>query len=211
MSRHPNVPRSIVTWLILGGLTWFTGSYAERHGLPAAHLLLAVLWGLVASSTGLLRRAAPSKVHTAAQAVSGIVVGALHDVVGALHDVHALATAGPALLPLLGITAVTVILSLGAGLLLARQTGLGLPTASLGMVAGGSAAIVGAAEDLDADSRLVAFCSRRPRTDHRRGRTRWHLSRGWTSVGRSARAAVHGSTPISGMSGHPSPPKGHHG
>jgi hypothetical protein len=44
-------------------------------------------------------------VHTAAQAVSGVVVGAL-------LDVHALAAAGPALLPLLGITAVTVVLSL---------------------------------------------------------------------------------------------------
>jgi hypothetical protein len=88
MSRHPNVPRSIVTWLILGGLTWFTGSYAERHGPPVAHLLLAVLWGLVASSTPLLRRAVPSKVHTTAQAVSGIVVGAL-------LDVHALAKTGP--------------------------------------------------------------------------------------------------------------------
>jgi membrane AbrB-like protein len=145
-----NVLRSVVIWLGLGCLAWFTGSFAAGHGLPAAHLLLGVLCGLVAASTGLVRRSVPSKVHTAAQAVSGIVVGAL-------LDVHALAAAGPALLPLLGITAVTVVLSLGAGWLLARQTGLDLPTASLGMVAGGSAAIVGVAEDLDADSRLVAF------------------------------------------------------
>ena len=150
MPRHPNVLRSILIWLLLACLTWFTGSYAARHGLPAAHLLVAVLWGLVATSTGLMRRSVPSKVHTAAQAVSGVVVGAL-------LDIQALAAAGPALLPLLGITAVTVVISLGAGWLLARQTGLDLATASLGMVAGGSAAIVGVAEDLDADSRLVAF------------------------------------------------------
>jgi len=149
MLRHPNL-RSLVTWLLLACLTWFTGSYAARHGLPAAHLLVAVLCGLVATSTGLVRRSVPSKVHTAAQAVSGVVVGAL-------LDVHALAAAGPALLPLLGVTAATVLLSLGAGWLLARHTGLDLPTASLGMVAGGSAAIVGAAEDLGADSRFVAF------------------------------------------------------
>jgi membrane AbrB-like protein len=149
-NRHANVLRPIVIWLGLGCLTWFTGSYAQDRGLPAAHLLLAVLWGLVATSTGLVRRSVPSKVHTAAQAVSGIVVGAL-------LDVHALASAGPALLPLLGVTAVTVVLSLGAGWLLARQSGLDLATASLGMVAGGSAAIVGVAKDLEADSRLVAF------------------------------------------------------
>jgi uncharacterized membrane protein AbrB (regulator of aidB expression) len=89
-------------------------------------------------------------VHTAAQAVSEIVVGAF-------LDARALAAAGPALLPLLGITAVTVVLSLGAGWLLARRSGLDLATVSLGMVAGGSAAIVGVAEDLDADSRMLAF------------------------------------------------------
>jgi membrane AbrB-like protein len=150
MPRHPNLLRSILTWLLLACLTWFTGSYAARHGLPAAHLLVAVLWGLVATSTGLVRGSVPSKVHTAAQAVSGVVVGAF-------LDVQALAAAGPALLPLLGITAATVVISLGAGWLLARQTGLDLATASLGLVAGGSAAIVGVAEDLDADSRLVAF------------------------------------------------------
>jgi membrane AbrB-like protein len=145
-----SVLRSVVIWLSLACLTWFTGSYAQGHGLPAAHLLLAVLWGLVATSTGLVGRSVPSKLHTAAQAVSGIVVGAL-------LDVHALASAGPALLPLLSITAATVVLSLGAGWLLARQSGLDLATASLGMVAGGSAAVVGAAKDLGADSRLVAF------------------------------------------------------
>ena len=50
-----------------------------------------------------------------------------------------------------------VVPSLGAGWLLARQTGLDLATASLGMVAGGSAAIVGVAED-HADDR----CPPRP-------------------------------------------------
>ena len=90
------------------------------------------MWGLVATSTGLVRRSVPSKVHTAAQAVSGVVVGSF-------LDVHALAAAGPALLPLLAITAATIVLSPGAGWLLARQTGLDLPTASLGLIAGGSA------------------------------------------------------------------------
>jgi uncharacterized protein len=88
-----------------------------------------VLLGLVATSTGLVHGSVPSHVHTAAQAVSGIVVGAS-------LDVQALAAAGPALLSLLGITAVTVVLSLGAGWLLARQTGLDLATVSLGIAGG---------------------------------------------------------------------------
>jgi membrane AbrB-like protein len=48
-------------------------------------------------------------------------------------------------------------LSMGAGRLLARFTPLDVPTATLGMIAGGASGIVTMADDLGGDDRLVAF------------------------------------------------------
>jgi membrane AbrB-like protein len=139
-----------VGWVALIAVAWFAGKFGEEFNLPAPHVILSVVIGLVVASTGLMRRTVPKHLHTAAQAVTGIIIGTF-------LNVHALATAGGSLLPLLAVTAATLILSLAGGLLLARWTGLDQTTASLGMVAGGSAAIVGAAEDLGADARMVAF------------------------------------------------------
>lgn len=142
--------KNAVVWVALIVLAWFGGKYGEQFGLPAPHVIVSVIIGLVVASTGLLRRTVPKHLHTAAQAVSGIVIGSF-------LNAHALQTAGSSLGPLLVITVATLVLSLAAGLLLARWTGLDQNTASLGMIAGGSSAIVGAAEDLDADARMVAF------------------------------------------------------
>jgi hypothetical protein len=142
--------KNAFVWVALVVLAWFGGKYGEQFGLPAPHVIVSVIIGLVVASTGLLRRTVPKHLHTAAQAVSGIVIGSF-------LNAHALQTAGSSLGPLLVITVATLILSLAAGLVLARWTGLDQNTASLGMVAGGSSAIVGAAEDLDADARMVAF------------------------------------------------------
>jgi len=142
--------KNAFVWVALVVLAWFGGKYGERFGLPAPHVIVSVVIGLVVASTGLLRRTVPKHLHTAAQAVTGVVIGTF-------LNAHALATAGSSLPPLLAITVATLVLSLAGGLVLARWTGLDQTTASLGMVAGGSAAIVGAAEDLDADARMVAF------------------------------------------------------
>jgi membrane AbrB-like protein len=139
-----------VVWVALVALAWIAGKYGEQFGLPAPHVIVSVVIGLVVASTGLVRRAVPRHLHTAAQAVTGIIIGTF-------LNVHALSTTGGSLVPLLAVTVATLILSLAGGLVLARWTGLDQRTASLGMVAGGSAAIVGAAEDLGADARMVAF------------------------------------------------------
>lgn len=137
-------------WVGLLVLAWFGGKYGEQYGLPAPHVIVSVLIGLALASTGLLRRRVPKHLHTSAQAVSGVVIGSF-------LSVHALQTAGGSLLPLLVITLLTLVVSLAAGLLLARWTGQDRTTSSLGMVAGGWSALVGAAEDLGADARMVAF------------------------------------------------------
>ena len=60
-------------------------------------------------------------------------------------------------LPVALVSAATLALSMGAGLALARYTELDVPTATLGMVAGGASGIVSMADDLGGDDRLVAF------------------------------------------------------
>jgi len=142
--------KNAVVWVALVALAWFGGKYGERYGLPAPHVIVSVVIGLIVASSGLMRRTVPKHLHTAAQAVTGVIIGTF-------LNLHALSTTGSSLLPLLAITIATLVLSLAGGLVLARWTGLDQTTASLGMVAGGSAAIVGAAEDLGADARMVAF------------------------------------------------------
>jgi membrane AbrB-like protein len=142
--------KNAVVWVVLIALAWVAGKYGEKVGLPAPHVMVSVAIGLLVSSTGLLRRAVPKNVHIAAQAVTGVIIGTF-------LNLHALSAAGGSLLPLLAVTLATLVLSLAGGLVLARWTGLDQRTSSLGMVAGGSAAIVGAAEDLGADARMVAF------------------------------------------------------
>lgn len=137
-------------WALLIALAWVGGKYGEQFHLPAPHVIVSVILGLLVASTGRFERTTPRALHTAAQAVTGVVIGTF-------LDLGALGSAGSSLLPLLAITVATLVLSIGAGLVLARWAGVDQKTASLGMVAGGSAAIVSAAEELGADARQVAF------------------------------------------------------
>ena len=76
---------------------------------------------------------------------------------GTFLDRQSLDALGASWLPLALVTAATLAISLAAGALLARITALDLPTAALGMVAGGASGIVGISDELGADDRLVAF------------------------------------------------------
>jgi membrane AbrB-like protein len=60
-------------------------------------------------------------------------------------------------LPVALVSAATLAVSLGAGLVTAALTEVDRPTAALGMVAGGASGIVTMARDLGGDDRLVAF------------------------------------------------------
>jgi len=55
------------------------------------------------------------------------------------------------------VSAATLGISMGAGRILAHYTALDVPTATLGMIAGGASGIVTMASDLGGDDRLVAF------------------------------------------------------
>lgn len=139
-------------WVVVALVTFFGGTLVEDVGMPAPHLLTGLVVGLVLALTRLAPRTGvvlPRLVYLAAQAVAGVLLGTY-------FSLPALGRVGWALVPLVAVTVATLLLSVGAGLLLARRTGLDEPTAALGLIAGGSSGIVAAADDLHADARLVA-------------------------------------------------------
>jgi membrane AbrB-like protein len=125
---------------------------ASAAGLPSAALFAALFVGIAyALLFGDEHPLTPPKpVLTFGQVVIGVALGAqltsgtLRAVVGDW-------------LPIAVITVATLLISLGAGLLLSRATGLDRPTALLGLIAGGASGIVAMADELGADARLVAF------------------------------------------------------
>lgn len=127
------------------------GALLEAIGLASGYLFAALLVGLAAALV-LPRHGAevPPRAFVAAQAVLGVTLGTY--VEGS--SVSALAGSW---LPVAAVTLGTLVVSLAVGLLLARRTSLDEPTGALGMVAGGASGIVAMADELGADSRLVAF------------------------------------------------------
>lgn len=148
--RGRNWKRESLQWLVIIAVTYFGGTEAERYGLPAPHLFAALVIGLVVALSRFAKVTVPPPLYLAAQALTGVVIGTY-------FTTSSLGSAGSALVPLLLVTAATLVISVGGGVVLARWSGLDRPTAALGMIAGGSAAIVATSDDLKADPRLVAF------------------------------------------------------
>src|SRR4051794_11082735 len=119
-------------------------------GLPSSYLFAALVVGV---GFALVRPGAvgvPDRGFTAGEAVTGVVLGAY------LRSSTLSAVASdwlPVTLVSLGTLAVTTL----CGIVLARVAPVDRPTASLGMIAGGASGIVGMADELGADARLVAF------------------------------------------------------
>ena len=128
---------------------WMAGEVAEPI-LPTPHLLVPLLAGLAVAGSGLVPAQIPLRLNRASQAALGVLMGSYLDR-AALHQ------AAGSVLPLLGVIAATVVLSLGAAAVLVRIGHMDRATATLGMVAGGSAAVVSCSQELGADARQVAF------------------------------------------------------
>lgn len=143
-------PRSAAKWTAIAAVLYFSGTEAETLGFPAPHLFAALIVGLVILLGGISQAEMPSSVYLAAQAVTGVVLGTY-------VSFHSVTTVGANWIAVVAITVLTLALSVGLGVLLARRTGMDGATASLGMIAGGSAGIVATSDDLGADARLVAF------------------------------------------------------
>jgi membrane AbrB-like protein len=142
--------RKVGHWLLLSLATLAVGSGLGALGLPSSYLFGALLAGLAVALAAPGRLEVPERAFAAAQAVTGVVLGAY-------LDSESLAAVGGAWLPVTGVSAGTLGLSLLAGRALARTTEADEITASLGLVAGGASGIVAMADELGADGRLVAF------------------------------------------------------
>ena len=92
----------------------------------------------------------PGAFFPVGQAVAGVVVGTY------LHT-STLTGLGTRWVAVVLVSAGTLAITIGAGVLLARIASVDRATASLGMVAGGASGIVAMADGLGADDRLVAF------------------------------------------------------
>src|SRR5829696_8117486 len=136
--------------LCLAAATAAVGWALGAAGLPSSYLFGALLVGVAAALLAPDGLAVPQPAFAAALAVAGVVLGTL-------LDSSSLDAIADGWLPLALVTAATLAISLAAGAALARATSLDLPTAALGMVAGGAAGIVGISGELGADDRLVAF------------------------------------------------------
>jgi uncharacterized protein len=121
-----------------------------KAGLPSPYLFVSILVGLVFALGLPGRLTLPPGFFRAGQAVAGVVIGTL------LHT-STLSALGIRWIPVILVSAATLALTIGAGVLLARIAPVDRATASLGMVAGGASGIVAMADDLGADDRLVAF------------------------------------------------------
>jgi uncharacterized protein len=137
-------------WVALFAVCDMLAELAGARGVPAAPLLVSLLVGVALALVSRTPRPFPRRAHRGSQAVVGVLMGSY-------LDPAAVRSVATSVLPLLGVTLATVGLCVLVALGLCRWTSLGRSEAVLGMVPGGSAAIIACAEDLAADSRVVAF------------------------------------------------------
>jgi uncharacterized protein len=146
------VHTTFIRWGVVGVLTVGASLLASVAGLPSAALFGALLVGvgyaLIAGGRAPLKP--PGWVMHPAQAVVGVALGTA-------VDSDTLRAVGAHWLPVALVTLGTLVISLAAGLAMAKVTGIDRPTASLGLIAGGASGIVAMADELGADGRLVAF------------------------------------------------------
>ena len=145
------VPRRAAAWrwTALVGATVAAALPLARLGVPSAALFAALF---VATALALAGRApgfVPRGATLAAQAVLGVVIGAL--VSG--PTLRALAAHA---IPVVLVTFATLLVSIGAGLLMGLRRDVDATTGALALTTGGASAIVALAAELGADIRMVA-------------------------------------------------------
>ena len=141
---------SLAIWVLIVLACWGIGELAALVNVPAPHMLISILIGAGLAIGGVVRKQVPRKMNIAAQCAVGVVMGGYLDL-GSLADV------GNALASLSAAIVATIGLCLVAGWMLQRLIPVDARDSVLGMVPGGSAAIISLSGDLGADSRVVAF------------------------------------------------------
>ncbi|WP_225725251.1 MULTISPECIES: AbrB family transcriptional regulator [unclassified Nocardia] len=142
-------------WQIFGWLALLIGVLAaaellDRVHFPAPQMILAMVVGAVLALSGRLPAPMPRQISVGAQAMLGVLMGSY-------LEISLLSSIGLAVFPVLAVTVATLLVSVLVAWVFARVSGVDLPTATLGLLAGGSAAVVACADEMDADPRRVAF------------------------------------------------------
>src|SRR3954453_8977543 len=123
--------RGVAPWAALAAATGAPGLALGAVGLPSSFLFGALLLGLVVAIAWPERLEVAGRAFAAAQGGTGVTLG------GYLQS-SALQAVGRSWLPVLLASAATLLLSLGAGVVLGRFTRTETATAPLGMGAGGA-------------------------------------------------------------------------
>ncbi|WP_161934724.1 AbrB family transcriptional regulator [Frankia sp. R43] len=137
-------------WIVLTIACYLLSEIGEMASVPAPQLVVSLAVGAALAVTGLVHRQVPASAARSSHAVLGALMGSY------LVPSQLASAAGQAL-ALTVVTAATVAVCAGVAVLIAYRTRTRPVDAVLGLIPGGSAAIVAYAEDLGADSRVVAF------------------------------------------------------
>jgi hypothetical protein len=117
--------------------------------VPSPALFGGLVTGMIFALTTNWRTVLPASVNSGAQAVIGVVLGAL-------LELSTLQSLGSDVLPVAAAVMGTLLLSVVAGLLMGRWTSVSAITGSLSLSAGGAAGVTSMSRDLGADERMVA-------------------------------------------------------
>lgn len=142
---------NILRWLGVALATVAASIAMGAVGLPTPALFAALLIGI---SYALIVVRRPLDVPSSGMAIGQALIGVA---IGAELDASTLRAVASDWFGISAVTLATLALSLGVGLTVARLTGIDQAAGTLGFIAGGASGIVAMADELGADSRLVAF------------------------------------------------------
>ena len=141
--------RLIGPWVVIVA----AGLVADLAGVPVAWLVGPMLAAVALSLVGY----PPGPAEPRSGRIFVVVQAVIGATLSASFTIDALAPLGEHWLPISIAIVLVLIVSLGAGVVLARIAGLDVATASLGTVPGGASGMVAMSEELGGDPRLVAF------------------------------------------------------
>ena len=146
MSEPQRSPRAAAALVL--AVTVVLGLALSALHLPSAVLFASLIGGMAHALTSPTVLRVPPLAFRVGQALIGVTIGSL-------VSLEALTGMGRALVPIAGVTAGTVLLSLLAGRLLALRADVSPVTGAFAMIAGGASGVVALAHDLGADDRVV--------------------------------------------------------
>ncbi len=136
-------------WLLLAACTVPSTVGFAALSVPSPALFAGLLVATVLALLGRAPASVPTAATTAGQAVIGVVIGVL-------AQPSTLAGIAQDWLPVLLVGVGTLVVSMGAGLLMGLRKGISPLTGMLALTAGGASGLVAITRDLGGDERVVA-------------------------------------------------------